>query len=254
MYVITTIGNTTEAINPYVSFDTYTGFDGGDTKLAARPDIVEFFSQFLPNIDVYNRLRQHSIQIENQWPTKDCWLKLLLCYLGQSVTNQTKLLAYAYPGIPGRDLRARDMAASIASGLRKRERTILPAGLQRQLQEEPLGRVTDAQGNTKKKLTTKQLLQRRGTGSSLQRSCFVCRKYREQYQLACGICKRCGTCLCLPKQYPGRPLTCQQEHLSPSSDPAIRCNGLEKKSFPKESRSADFVFKQRTRQTHHGAT
>ena len=129
MYVLTTVGNTTEAIDPYIAFDGQTGFDGGDTKLATRPDIVEFFTAFLPHIDVYNRLRQYSISIEDQWPTKNCWLKLLICYLGQSVVNQTKLLSYKYPRVPGRDMKVSDMCASIAAGLRKRERRVLPSQL-----------------------------------------------------------------------------------------------------------------------------
>ena len=248
MFIVTTVGNTTEALNPYVSFDGCTGFDGGDTKLAARPDIAEFFTGFLPHIDTYNRLRQYSISIENQWPTKCCWRKLLMCYLGQSVVNQTKILAYAYPSVPGKDMKVRDMCASVSAGLRRRDRRVLPLGLQEKNQQQfqPLGRVGDCTGNTKKQLTKAQQEKRRASGSSRQRACFVCRKYKEKYQMATGLCQRCGTCLCLPKQYPGRPLTCQEEHMT-STDPAIRCNGVKKGSFPKASRAPNFVLDNRTR-------
>ena len=61
--------------------------------------------------------------------------------------------------------------------------------------------------------------------------------------------------LCLPKPSndPSRPpLTCQQEHLT-SDDPAIRCNGVKKGSFPKASRAPNFVFKDRMRR-HGGGT
>jgi len=64
-HVIMTVGNANEAIDPYVSFDGKTGFDGGDTKAVARPEIVDFFFRFLPHIDVTNRLQQKSIQIES---------------------------------------------------------------------------------------------------------------------------------------------------------------------------------------------
>ena len=253
MFVITTVGNTTEALDPYVSFDGHTGFDRNDSKLAARPEIIDFFARFLPHIDVYNRLRQYSLQIENQWPTKNCWLKLLLCYIGQSVVNQQRLLAYVYPTVPGKDLKAQDMAASIASKLRVRDRRLLPSGLQHQSEKEfePLGRVADSAGNSKKNLSLKQQQKQRGAGSSRQRACYVCRKYKEGYTMATGVCQRCGTCLCLPKKYPGRPLTCQEEHIS-SPDPVIRCNGVKKGSFPKAARADNFVFKEKTRQTHHG--
>ena len=143
------------------------------------------------------------------------------------------------------------MCASVAAGLRKRDRRLLPTGLQQQMMMEPLGRVGDAVGNTKKNLTAKQAGDRRSAGSSRQRACYVCRKYKERYTMATGICRSCGTCLCLPKPVmdPARPLTCQQEHLT-SDDPAIRCNGVMKSSFPKASRAANYVFKERTR---HGA-
>ena len=81
---------------------------------------------------------------EDQWPTKNCWLKLLICYLGQSVVNQTKLLKFKYPTVPGKDMKVSDMCASIAAGLRKHERRLLPTGLQQQIMIEPLGRVSDA--------------------------------------------------------------------------------------------------------------
>ena len=137
-----------------------------------------------------------------------------------SVVNQTRLLAYAYPTVPGKDLRVSDMCASITSKLRKRERTVLPVALRQQTHFEPLGRVADSAGNNKKSLTRKQQEGSRAVGSSMQRSCYVCRKYQEAYRMACGVCKRCGTCLCLPRLYPGRPLSCQAEHMT-SNDPAV---------------------------------
>ena len=150
--------------------------------------------------------------------------------------------------VPGRDLKVLDMCASISGGLRKRERRTLPPGLQRVMERqfEPLGRIADSSGNHKKNLTAKQHQNKRSVGSSKQRPCYVCRKYKQEYTWATGVCQRCGTCLCLPKKYAGRSLTCQEEHMS-SPDPAIRCNGVKKGSFPASSRAAGYILKGKTR-------
>lgn len=187
-YIITTVGNTNKAINPYVSFEKNAGFGGGNTKMVPHPEIVDFFFRFLPHIDVANRLRQCSIKIEDQWPTKCCWRKLLMCYIGQSVVNQRKMLAYQYPEVPGKDLKPMDMAASITTALRLRERAVLPLPL-RPVVEEPLGRAEDSEGNRTKRLTPKEQQKgKRSKSSSIQRSCYVCRKYRQKYNMATGQC------------------------------------------------------------------
>ena len=241
-FIITTVGTTTEAVDPYVSFDANTGFDGGDTKMLPRPEIVDFFFRFLPHIDVSNGLRQHSIKIEDQWPTKCCWLKLLICYIGQSVVNQRKLLAYKYPQVPGKDMKPMDMAASVSSALRLRVRSVLPRQM-RLVATEPLSRVKNSEGHATKRLTDKERhTGKRSKGSSIQRSCYVCRKYKEKHSMATGACQHCGTCLCLTKKCAGRSLSCQEEHMT-SNDPAIRCNGIKKSSFPKASRASNFIYK-----------
>ena len=82
--------------------------------------------RFLPTIDTLNKLRQDTLRVEDQWRTKNCWLKLLHGYMGMTVINQQKLMQYYYPDVPGKDLTVMDMAASISSGLVQRDRTVLP--------------------------------------------------------------------------------------------------------------------------------
>jgi len=158
--------------------------------------------------------------------------------------NQSKLLSYVYPDIHGKDMKPSDMAASISSALRKSERKVLPAELRQEIvNSEGLGQITDWEGNQTKKLSQKERSSgKQSKGSAVQRACYVCRKCQEKYNMATGLCKHCGTCLCLRKKHPGRPMTCQQVHMV-SDDPAIRCNGVKKGSFPKGSRSPNFVHK-----------
>ena len=194
-----------------------------------RAEIVDFLFRNLPTIDNFNKLRQYSLQVEDQWPT--CWVKLLNGYLGQSIVNQQKLLSYKYPDIPGKDLTPKDMAASISAGLRRRQRVVQPVALRL-----PLKRVSE---EAKKAAGKEKANGKRTRGSSKQRTCFICKKYQEKYCYSTGACPKCGTCICLKTTHEGRDMTCCQEHLS-SADPAIRCNGKIKVQFPKASRASNW--------------
>ena len=152
-----------------------------------------------------------------------------------SVCNQQRLLSYYYPSIAGRDMKVRDMAASISADLKVRQRRLLPEGLRREIASRAgADKLTRVSGNSKKAIPAQQKT-KRSTGSSKQQTCFICKKYQKRYVWATGACKRCGTCLCLDRKYPNRPLTCHQEHIT-SSDPNIICNGVKKVMFPRESR------------------
>ena len=237
-YIVSTVGNTTAAKDPYVSLNPKTGFDGGDTKQLPRPDIANFLMAHLSTIDTFNKQRQFTLQVEEQWPTKHCWTKLLNGYIGKSVVNQQMLFSYFYPGIPGKDLSCCNMAASISAALVKRVRTVLPAGLQQAVGDITLKRVADNTGNARKHVTGQQR-GKRTYGSSKQQTCYVCRKYKKKYSYAVGKCPRCGTCLCLSMRYDGRPLSCLEEHLT-SKDPNVCCNGVKKTRFPASSRTPNW--------------
>jgi len=121
-YMVSTIGNTNAGPQNYICFDTNTGYDKNDTKQYPRPHIVDFLFRQLPIIDSYNSLRQHTLAIEKQFPTKCPWTKLLNAYIGQTVVNQQKLFSYRYPGIEGKDISVIDMAATIAGAAVERKR------------------------------------------------------------------------------------------------------------------------------------
>ena len=56
-YVLSTVGTTSTCKEPYVSFSPEFGFDGGDTKMHPRAEIVDFLFRNLPTIDNFNKLR-----------------------------------------------------------------------------------------------------------------------------------------------------------------------------------------------------
>jgi len=236
-YVLTTVGNANSGPMNYISFDAGTCYDTCDTKQHPRPHIVDFLMRQLPIIDSYNSLRQHSLQIENKWPTKCPWRKLLHAHVGMSVVNMQKLYSHQHPGIEGKDMSVFDLAATISGALVSRKRRILPAPLLEDCSGTKMSRVADSAGNTAKRVTPKQKENdARSVGSSKQQTCFVCKKCSSKCSHSVGSCPKCNTCLCLNSKK--RAITCLYEHLN-SGDPNIHCNGVKKVRFPKESRADD---------------
>jgi len=242
-YIISTFGNTSACKEDYISNEKNTAFDGvNDTKTCQRPDLYDTLFRMLPTIDAINNLRQYTLQLESNWPTKNCWTKLLISFMGHSVINQQRLLAYQHPLIPGRDMTAIDMATSIASGtlLKVLKRKVLPRALCDSAATAPkLKRVCDSNGTTRKSLTKKQREQHgRNVGTSKQLTCFICKKYESKYAYTGACCPKCGTAICMQNR--GRSMTCYMEHLN-SGDDGIRCNGVKKVVFPFSSRSDFYV-------------
>jgi len=131
-YILSTFGNTSACRDDCVSNEANAACDGvNDTKTCARPDICDILFRLLPAIDGINNVRQCGLQLENSWPTKSCWTKLLTAMMGHSVVNHQRLLSCKHPETPGRDMTVLDMAASIASGNRlcAIRRKILPRSL-----------------------------------------------------------------------------------------------------------------------------
>ena len=144
-----------------------------------------------------------------------------------------QLYAYVYPGLSGKDLTVTDFAATVAAGVKVRERTVLPVALQA-LTSANLVRVVDAQGYEAKNLTPKQLASgKRQTGLAKQSTCFICKQYRAKYKYTCFQCHSCRTALCNNKYKDPKYATCLAEHLH-SNDERLNCNGRKKQRFPKE--------------------
>lgn len=233
-YVLSTMGETIACEDSYVSFDTNNGYDSMETKQHARPEIADFLLRFLPKIDGSNKCRQNELAMEDHWPTKCCWVKLFVAFVGKSVVNQKKLLCYKYPGVPGKDLSTLDMAGTIAGGLKLRDRRV-----PKQLRENVVGdfklvRITDDNGNCNKRVTEKQS-PKRSTGSARQKTCYCCKKYTRKHSYTSWKCPRCGTALCDNKWKDRQYSSCLAEHINSNED-AVKCNGMTRVRFPTDAK------------------
>ena len=239
-FFISTMGNTNPSKTLYRSrFED--DFGGTSFKDIPRPEIADFIYDFLPIIDEHNKQRQRLLNLEYQWPTKDCWTRLGVSLIGFSVVNLYRLYRnhnydkYSGYGI----LKFSDM---ICGGLVKRKRTIqaTPAALNLNLDlRTNLVRIRNEDG-----LTTKRIKNHRtrpgAVGSAVQKSCWICRQYphptkegQKLYKMTSFECVKCGTPLCRePRE--GRPyMSCFHEHNN-STDNSVRCNGVKKNKFKRK--------------------
>jgi len=160
--------------------------------------------------------------------------------MGHSVVNHQRIMSYKYPGIPGKDMTILDTATSIAAGktLKRIKRKILPRPLrQLAVKAVPLKGLSNANGIATKQITKKQRTGGRNVGTSIQLTCFICKKYQSKYSYTSSCCPKCGTAVCMKDR--GRPLSCYLEHLN-TGDDNIRCNGIKRTVFPATSRSTHF--------------
>ena len=157
---------------------------------------------------------------------------MLNAYVGNSIVKMQRIFGYVYPGLFGKDLTATDMAASIAKGLKIRQRTQLPKPLHQDPNHFALRRVKDNNGSAEKRVTDKQKqTHKRSKGSAKQRTCFICKKYQPNYVYSSFVCPRCGTCICQVKRNNRDFSSCLAEHLNTGNE-ALRCNGVSKCMFP----------------------
>ena len=239
-FFISTMGNTNPSKTLYrLQFED--DFGGTSFKDIPRPEIADFVYDFLPIIDEHNRQRQRLLNLEYQWPTKDCWTRLGVSLIGFSVVNLYRLYRnhdyekYAGYGI----LKFSDM---ICGGLLERKRTIqsTPRALNQHLDlHTNLVRIRNVDGSTTKRITNHKT--RTGAiGSAVQKSCWICRQYphptkegQKLYKMTSFECTKCGTPLCKePRE--GRPYTsCFHEHNN-STDNSVRCDGRKKNKFKRK--------------------
>ena len=104
-----------------------------------------------------------------------------------------------------------------------------------------LKRIQNINGEETKRLTKRQKMGTfawQNTGSAIQKSCFMCRKYLTKCKFTSFCCSCCGIPLCQPLKdfQPGELdgwTSCVQEHLNSGND-KIRCENVIKHKFPSE--------------------
>ena len=63
------------------------GYGNPTFKLLPRPSIAHFVYEFLPLIDEHNKARQSILALEDKWPTKCCWFRLITTFVGMAVVD-----------------------------------------------------------------------------------------------------------------------------------------------------------------------
>ena len=244
-YFISTCGNTNPSSVLYKS-NFEDEFGGVGYKMIQRPKLAEFLYQFLPIIDEHNKQRQNLLNLEYKWPTKHCWVRLMVSLVGFSVTNLYRLYRnYDYETY--KDMGVVAFSDLICSGLQVRTRSInrLPQPIQdaNTPDKDKVERIVTAGGAMVKEKNTK----RDGVvGSGVQQTCWICRFYenpkkpgRKLYSYTSWCCKVCKTPLCreLRCRALGAKMSCIDMHLR-TGDGEMKCNGKKK---TRQTSSTDLI-------------
>ena len=200
-FFVSSCGNTSPSLNTHKS-QLEDDFGGVGFKELARPKLAEFIYEYLPLIDEHNKQRQNILNLEGSWPTKNCWLRLVLTTLGMSITDMYGL--YRYKDFEYyEDMGVVSFADKICGGLEERQRSILPLPIRNYQQEScQLVRITNHDGSKTKNVNRRSKRLKRGgdVGPAVQRTCWICRYHNrsdenrlKKYQYTTHMCKWCKT-------------------------------------------------------------
>ena len=216
-------------------------------KEIPRPSIAHFYFELSPLIDNHNKDRQSVLGLEDCWPTKNPWFRLVTTMIGMSVVDMHRWDRHkrtggrAFQWVKDDDeqpdfLKVRSMANLIAKGLhmstmqyRNTSRKSLPVKRSRRSHLMPLERIAAPDGSI-----------RRDNGTEYQKTCFICRMYKKKQVNVMWCCTVCKMPLC--KIDRGRKFSCLQEHQRAHEDEVYGCNeGRETTTFvlPKAYRLYD---------------
>ena len=247
-YFGSTVGDTGVDAKQYISkFEDDYGNTGW--KHINRPKILTFIYEFLPLIDESNKQRQSILNLEQKWPTRNYWFRLLVGTVGINVVDFHRIWRnYIHKTTASEDIatRAELIAGIIPYGASARDLDVirfsdlLTANLviRTQLQApilalendknimEQLERITTSKGHYTYPTTVQQKnAHGRSTGSSVQQNCLLCRKYlnvneKVSYMKTSFCCKICKIPLCkvdrskLTSDNYLRTMSCLDEHLT----------------------------------------
>jgi hypothetical protein len=246
-YIVSSCGTTVMHEIPYRSH--FTDDYGNVTfKEIPRPSIAHFYFELCPLVDNHNKDRQGILGLEDCWPTKNPWFRLVTTLIGMSVVDLHRWDRNKRSGGKPFDwlkadedrpefLKVRSMANLIARGLRKHDmkyyteenpRASVPMIRSRwgtSRHPHLLVRITDENGN----------MRRPDGGKEYQKSCFICRQYRKEPVNTVWCCSSCSMPLC--KKSRRRERTCHEEHKYYHEDQQLGCcQGRDTFVLPKEYR------------------
>ena len=262
-YFISTAGSTELLDEKYISsFED--NFGNMVYREINRPKFAHFLYDNLPLIDEANKQRQSVLNLENCWSPKDCWFKLLItltamsvvdmhrwhqhktCAITDAATRASSLITSSRQ--PEYNLRLRKFSDVICVKLDKRkwnhhaQRSSRISRVGAEVDEEPLIRLRNKDGNCSRDPTVRQIKIGRTTGNTVTSNCFVCRKYLKvngmtAYHTTSFCCRKCTMPLCKLDRsgQEGRTSSCCDEHLCSDESP-VWCNDVfqSKTEFPKE--------------------
>lgn len=252
-YFLSTCGSTRPAPELYVT-NFEDDFGNITFKEIQRPWISYFLYNYLPLIDEHNKMRQDVLGLENSWPTKDCWFRLVTTMVGMSVVDFHRYYLWKTNTRVGEQaaenqLQLKRFTNVLCAHLKTIERNKtrrIPTvkGLQQRGETDLWIPIVD-EGHAYKRLSESDRVRGRLSGKRKEKNCFICRKYLKengttQYRTTTWQCKDCGMPLCkIDRQMDvGRQsiCSCMQEHKM-SKDPWLGCFEGERfhnKGFPKE--------------------
>ena len=199
-----------------------------------RPCVAHFLFELLPLIDNHNKDRQSLLALEDCWPTKSPWFRLVTTLIGMSVVDLHRWDRNRRSGGKGlldigddegnpSFLSVRSIANLVSKGLRRDEMKYRIKARY----SHPLRRSMsmDNPGSALLRITDKDGCEKRMSGQrerEYQKTCFVCRKYQKQQVNTIWWCKFCHMPLC--KISRGRGMSCEQEHVTTSTG-VFSCKG-----------------------------
>ena len=248
-YIVSSCGTTVQHEIPYRS--KFTDDYGNVTfKEIPRPSIAHFYFELCPLIDNHNKDRQGVLALEDCWPTKNPWFRLMTTMIGMSVVDMhrwdrnRRSGGEAFEWLNNSDerpdfLKVRSMANLIARGMhaphmryynKEKPRPPLPVRAVQSGKSQSLSRITNAEGETKR--TPKQ---RGGKTREYQQTCFICRQYQKSGTNTQWWCNKCNMPLC-SMQTLRREVSCYDEHCANQGDPVLGCFIRERFILPPEYR------------------
>ena len=174
--------------------------------------------------------------MEDCWPTKSPWFRLVTTIIGMSVVDlhrwdrNKRSNGKAFDWINADDerpdfLKVRTMANLIASGLKKPQMRYYKEGNPRQTVPNKKRRMISRHAECKlTRITNKEGSIRRPNGKKkeYQKTCYICRQYKKKPVNTVWWCIRCEMPLC--KRSRRREMTCVEEHEAYQDDPHLGCH------------------------------
>lgn len=212
-------------------------------KKVPCPKIISIILDLLSVIDEHNKKHsRRELPLYESWPTNHCWFRGTCCLLGQSVVDELHAFKRHDPD-KYQNMSVTHFTEEVVAGTLRPWPRQYAGSLQRtrmQMQrilpgQKQLLRIEGKNGHGNYDVTDADKARGRQIGRNINQSCFMCRKYRAKPHMTTYCCKDCGTYLCHIDRFqePGRNQSCKNEHWY-SSDARIKCNGIQKKTFPRD--------------------